>query len=448
MNKLILTIAFSLVLTLGFGQNSDIVYGITEGGSIYKFSPVNPSNGDGFSGPSSFSTYTGSAALGLNKQGTWLYYIPFGEMGVGKGYGIMAVRSIKVDGTSNQSTTITNFDMNGSANLNDLGFVRLGIDANNVGWIVAKEAFSNIIYLAKFNAASDGSATNATFLGTMTTSDNADDFFANGDLAFDINGNMYILSNHSQGGTTKIYKVDNGSLLSANGSSNTTLQFRFNVVDENDNNFSDNVNGLAFSSTGSLYVSAAAGIYFIDAASLSSAGGGNVRFYKKAENSWGLTDLATNYTVNTPLPVTYENVRATNNNGKLIVSWQSLHEAESLNYTIEASKDGNNWVSLGTVSSRAKDGNSSETLTYSFTTGSLPISLAGLSIAFLFGAVFKSRKLRLIMTIVGIGFLISCSKNISEKAAIGKNTNLYIRIANKDINQKINYSKVVKVENL
>lgn len=54
MNKLILTIAFSLVLTFGFGQNSDIVYGITEGGSIYKFSPVNPSNGDGFSGPSSF----------------------------------------------------------------------------------------------------------------------------------------------------------------------------------------------------------------------------------------------------------------------------------------------------------------------------------------------------------------------------------------------------------
>jgi len=443
MYKFFLSLVFCFTLSALLAQN-DIVYGINTKGTIYKFSNVNPSTGEGFSSFSSFSGY-GSAALGINKEGSWLYYIPYGEFGEGKGEGKLWIRSINViTGSTSDKIAISEFDMNGQAN-NDLGFVRMGIDGNNVGWIVAKENSSGTIYLAKFNADEQGNGTNPVLVGTMTTSDNDDASFANGDIAFDNKGNMYALSN-SSGEATKIYTVSKANLDAASGS--TTLQFKYNVVDHDGNGFEKNVNGIAFSSTGSLYVSAADGIFFIDANTLNQNTQGQIRIIKRGDNDKGIADLATQYHSATALPVSYGYIYAENINGQLEVYWQSLQEKQTQSYTIEASKDGNNWIALGTVTSQARDGNSSEILNYSFSTGSLPISLAGVSIAFLLGAVFKSRRLRLVMTIIGIGFLISCSKNISEKTAIHKNADLFIRIANKDINQKINYSKVIKVQNL
>ncbi len=126
-----------------------------------------------------------------------------------------------------------------------------------------------------------------------------------------------------------------------------------------------------------------------------------------------------------------------------------MNEVNSTGYTVEASKDGNNWVPIGTVQSLASNGNSSGTLDYSFFTSSLPISLAGLSIAFLLGAIFKSRIVRLIIAVVVVGAVVfSCSKDTNEQVSTDKFDNLYIRVASKDINQHINYSKVVKVQNL
>ncbi len=150
-----------------------------------------------------------------------------------------------------------------------------------------------------------------------------------------------------------------------------------------------------------------------------------------------------------PLPVKFGDINATSKNGQLTVQWQSLNEVNSTGYTVEASKDGNNWVPIGTVQSLASNGNSSGTLDYSFFTSSLPISLAGLSIAFLLGAIFKSRIVRLIIAVVVVGAVVfSCSKDTNEQVSTDKFDNLYIRVASKDINQHINYSKVVKVQNL
>jgi hypothetical protein len=165
-------------------------------------------------------------------------------------------------------------------------------------------------------------------------------------------------------------------------------------------------------------------------------------------NSWDIADLATNYTPQTPLPVNFGDINATSKNGQLSVQWQSLNEVNSTGYIVEASKDGNNWVPIGTVQSLASNGNSSGTLDYSFSTATLPISLAGLSIAFLLGAIFKSRIVRLAIAIVVVGTIFSCSKNMNDQVSANKFENLYIRVSSKDINQQINYSKIVKVQNL
>ncbi len=177
---------------------------------------------------------------------------------------------------------------------------------------------------------------------------------------------------------------------------------------------------------------------------------GIVNFTEVADNNWSLADLATNFDVQTPLPAIFgNNISATSKNGQLSVQWQSLNEVNNIGYTVEASKDGNNWVPIGTVHSLASNGNSSGTLDYSFFTSSLPISLAGLSIAFLLGAIFKSRIVRLIIAVVVVGAVVfSCSKDTNEQVSTDKFDNLYIRVASKDINQHINYSKVVKVQNL
>jgi len=384
-----------------------------------------------------------------------LYYIPYGENAGGEGDGKFDIRSIKNDG-SGDSQKINNFDLNGSGNSNDLGFVRLGIDQQNVGWIIAGEsdATTLTIYLGKFNANSSGGASGKAALGKISITGitglvPAD--FANGDLCLDGTGNLYVLANNGSNATRifQIKKADLTTAVSANSLSHVTpMKFVALAQQTNGSGLSGNANGLAFSSTGNLYLSTNNKIYFITAGSF-NANTGIVNFTEVADNSWGLADLATNFNVQTPLPAVFgNNISATSNNGKLNIQWQSLNEVNNIGYTVEASKDGNNWVPLGTVQSLASNGNSSGTLDYSFTTSTLPISLAGLSIAFLLGAIFKSRIVRLIIAVVVVGTVFSCSKNMNEQVNVNKYDNLYIRVSSKDINQHTNYSKVVKVQNL
>ena len=150
MKKLFFTLTLSFFATFIFAQ-TDIVWGIGTGSSnqLKKFNNVNANTGLTFTSPTSYSTDAGSAALGLSQDGGYLYYIPYGDNAGGEGNGVFDIRSIKNDGNSD-SRKINNFDMNGSFNNNGLGFVRLGIDRQNVGWIIAGESSTNTltIYLA------------------------------------------------------------------------------------------------------------------------------------------------------------------------------------------------------------------------------------------------------------------------------------------------------------
>jgi hypothetical protein len=454
MKKLFFTLTLSVFAAFIFAQ--DVVWGISTGNVVSKLGSVNSSTGAGLDTRSSnFSSYLGSAALGINKNGDWLYYIPYGSGAGGAGDGELNIRSIKNDGngdwfTGNELT----LDMNGGSNNTELGFVRLGIDGNNRGWIVASTQSSPLgVYLGKFEATAGGNANGGAALGTLSFSNFSpgSDDFSNGDLALDNNGNLYVLANNGSTGNTRLFQIKKADLDAAVAAGSvshiTPIKFISNVVVSGGGSLIGNANGLAFSSTGSLYVSTGSKMYFVNASSW-NPGMGTVTMTEIGNNSWDIADLATNYTPQTPLPVNFGDINATSKNGQLSVQWQSLNEVNSTGYIVEASKDGNNWVPIGTVQSLASNGNSSGTLDYSFSTATLPISLAGLSIAFLLGAIFKSRIVRLAIAIVVVGTIFSCSKNMNDQVSANKFENLYIRVSSKDINQQINYSKIVKVQNL
>lgn len=151
---------------------------------------------------------------------------------------------------------------------------------------------------------------------------------------------------------------------------------------------------------------------------------------------------------NTPLPVTFADVTATIKDDALLVQWTTLLELHSSYFDIEGSADGVHFVKLGTVSSKAEKGISDKTLSYSFTANiSNSMSILGISLfaAGLLLLLFNRKNRWAYMLIVTTGMFIgmqSCTKNDSSVNSSGKN--LFIRIAQVDVDGTVKYSKTIQ----
>jgi hypothetical protein len=241
-----------------------------------------------------------TAAVGVNVSG-YLYYLTYGENAEGDGEGRVDIYTTKADGTGSPVRIKNNFDLNGEGNDNDLGFVRLGIDASGKAWILAKSQSDNTLYLASFITNGTNNVSPTIISSNVTTSDNSNSTFVNGDLAFDGQGVMYVLANNRSTSVTKIYTI--------NPTNSTVLAFKWSVVKSDGSSFTGSVNGAAFSSTGSMYISTSSGLYFIDQTTTNFSGTGTVKAtFVKSQN--GIADLATAYwPAFTRLPVRIANVK-------------------------------------------------------------------------------------------------------------------------------------------
>jgi hypothetical protein len=160
----------------------------------------------------------------------------------------------------------------------------------------------------------------------------------------------------------------------------------------------------------------------------------------------------TNTCVSQVLPVKFGQVNAILKRGTLSVTWATATEVNNSHFDVEISDDGQKFTTIGTLHSKAPDGNSSATILYEF---SLPISAgqaySGMGILGLLSALLlgKRRKLAMsLLVITGVGLLaiyaVSCSRNTTTE--INSNTkNHFIRIVQVDKNGTKAYSKVVKV---
>ena len=319
---------------------------------------MNAVTGNILAGPQNVVTPSGStAALGLNKSiptfdpGGCLYYTL--NTSTASNNGIVQIYAVNRNGTGN--TLVGSIDMNGVSDNTGLGFVRLGMDPAGYGWIIAGNG-STQLRIAKFRGNGTNPITDVNTFGNvnLTVTNGAISDFQNGDLAFSGNGTLYALSN-TTGGPTYIYTLNSTSNPPTRGR-------RWTVIPAGGSTFSGSVNGIAFTTAGSIHVSTSNGIFFIDGNTASQQTGtveASLIF-----SATGFTDLASSaFPEDSPLPVKLLDFSGSLRNNVATIQWKTESEVNFDRFEVERSSKNNNFSTIGTETAR---GGSSRTASYSF----------------------------------------------------------------------------------
>jgi len=253
--------------------------------------------------------------------------------------------------TGGSPTRLGSIDMNG-ASTTSLGFVRLGMGPDGTGWILAGEG--STLYLAKFATNLLAAVTPVVEDASVTLVGGAVSTFQNGDLCISGNGNIYALANDGSG-TTQIF-------IGAPAGSSTTLTKKWDLVDNTNAAFTGSVNGVAFTNTGSLYITTAAGLYYIDATTVNGPAGTVQAGLVHLQT--GLHDLSSNvFPTNSPLPVKLISFTGTLNGNMTNLNWVTENIQNFSHFEIERSDDGVNFTS---IASKNATGDLSSRATYSY----------------------------------------------------------------------------------
>lgn len=138
---------------------------------------------------------------------------------------------------------------------------------------------------------------------------------------------------------------------------------------------------------------------------------------------------------NISLPVTFQSIYAFISNGNLTVNWTSGKEVDNNYYMVQASTDGKTFKNISDkIYSKAQNGNSENTLDYSFsTTSSSAMAVIGVGLL-AFGSIGYSRKTRVLCTMLfligGTLFLMGCSKN--DLIHHQSNSKVFVRVLQVD----------------
>lgn len=332
------------------------------------------SNGTYYAGPATmFTPNTGStgstAALALSgpQAGVnsgdpatpYFYWLPNSN----SNSGVVEVWGATFAGTN--QTLIGTLDINGSST-SSLGFVRFGIGPDGVAYILAGDG--STVYLASFKP--KGVTVNSSLpVADQLKIVDADGVTINGGTASEFqNGDLAITSDPTLGGI-KIYalaNVSSGATKIFNGKPNgnsTVFTKRWDLVDPLGAAFSGSVNGVAFDQLGSLYLSTATGIYFVDATT-ANATTGTVTTSLVWSGS-GLQDLASNsFPAGSTLPVSFGELTVKKSGSNAILAWSTLSESNNDHFVVERSTDGVSFTAIGNVKGV---GNSSSKSEYGYT---------------------------------------------------------------------------------
>ncbi|WP_300603726.1 hypothetical protein [Niabella sp.] len=164
----------------------------------------------------------------------------------------------------------------------------------------------------------------------------------------------------------------------------------------------------------------------------------------------------------TALPVSFGTLNAALAAGKLSVSWSTLDETNNDRFRIEVSKDGEHFVVIDSVKTKATAGNTNTQTDYHYETvlaGAIasmgvPGSIAGLAAILVVLSIGlggrKSRKGagQFFMLALGLGLAAASCKKSDHAVDTTPAANVikFVRIGQVDLNGVVNYSKVVKVE--
>ncbi|SDC62475.1 right-handed parallel beta-helix repeat-containing protein [Niabella drilacis] len=149
------------------------------------------------------------------------------------------------------------------------------------------------------------------------------------------------------------------------------------------------------------------------------------------------------YEYTTVLPVNFSQVFAYTQNNSLYINWRTATETNNDHFDIEVATDGRSFYKIGTVLSKATEGNSAIEIDYAFSASAASL-LAAPAVLLLVLAGFKKHrnKLAIALTLAGLLLVIGCAKNDAAIDADAKA--LFIRIRQVDKDGKFEYSKIVR----
>ncbi len=167
-------------------------------------------------------------------------------------------------------------------------------------------------------------------------------------------------------------------------------------------------------------------------------------------SNWESNSASTAYSLpsnsgNVVLPVTFDEISAFAKNNRLSVQWKTTSETNCKEYAVETSSDGNDWISIGTLSSKANKGNSSTPLSYELAIdlSQITFSFAGLATLLLLVRSRRKNFSILFLAVTVTVMFAGCTKD-NGRQTLTTSSKIFIRIAQQDIDGKINYSKIVQ----
>ncbi|MGC4232148.1 MAG: hypothetical protein QM594_04150 [Niabella sp.] len=435
-------------------QTTDTLYTVSNYTTpgIRQITGVDPNTGSGAIVTSYAETdgTTLSAAMALGNNG-YLYYIPYVPSEGGNNQGEFEIYSIATYPTIStpaepSSQQVYSGDVNDAA-IDNAIFRTMSAAPDGWIYLTYSDASGNIS-LAKFQPGAGGTVVANSFelLGAITLNgvSPVGSNLRNGDITFDGNGNLYALINEDQAGGAAVIYFAPANAISTTSGGTTNLVTKYNVVKPGGGNFSEYVVGLAVASSGNFYIAvqddhdpSQGGVYLLTRNSTDNELVISSSPISDA-NARTIADLATPYfPTSTILPVVYGSIFAKIANGSLEVNWSTFTETNNDHFEIEVSTDGQHFVNIGTVNTKAVDGNSDKTIYYSFTkTVDVPVAVMGISLLSLAVVLLlvnrKNRLLFLLMMVMGIGLsFASCSKN-GEQVDVSGEGKLFVRIVQVD----------------
>lgn len=143
------------------------------------------------------------------------------------------------------------------------------------------------------------------------------------------------------------------------------------------------------------------------------------------------------------LPVTFGTIEAQFYNQGLTITWQTLNETNCSHFIPMISRDGNTWIELNKVSSKALNGNSNVPLIYRVIHDKMAAKMLIASTLLLCGLFRRKKKLLLLVApylLCGSMFIACTKKDVIELATDGK---VYVKIMQVDIDGQKDSSKII-----
>lgn len=176
-----------------------------------------------------------------------------------------------------------------------------------------------------------------------------------------------------------------------------------------------------------------------------TSGGGNT----PGNDSYNMTDPITGV-----LPVIFGPINATISGSNFSINWQTTSEKNNKEFLVQASADGKEFHTIGTVSTLAENGNSDIALEYAFSKNwsevssllGFPLISALLLIAIALALLVKNRRKAFylpILVILAFASFMGCRKD-DNQLATDDVPDVYIRIGQVDIDGTTQYSRIVK----